>query len=191
MNDVTTIPEVIAMDHFAEQLVKKHHSSKDDLKRAAIIGAAAVITLVSVWLLLSGFALAIVLPVCAIWAAVYLVKMQSIEYEYSCTNGSLDIDKIMGQDKRKSMLSVHVGTFTVFGKVGEVKESDEDMTTFSAMGISLMGEEDANDNDTYYAEFEHPEHGRCCLYFCPDARMREAIEPYLSRELKRQRGGIQ
>ena len=175
------------MDHFAEQLVKKHHSSKDDLKRAAIIGAAAVITLVSVWLLLSGFALAIVLPVCAIWAAVYLVKLQSIEYEYSCTNGSLDIDKIMGQDKRKSMLTVEVSTFRVYGKVGEVEESDGDLTTFSVMGESLMGGDDAGED--YYAEFEHPEHGNACLYFTPDANLREAIEPYLSRELKRRRGG--
>ena len=179
------------MDHFAEQLVKKFHSSKDDIKKALIIAGAAVICLLAVLLTFMGFPLALILPVGAVWGAWYLLKLSNVEYEYSCTNGELDIDKIMGQDKRKSMLSVRVGTFTVFGKAGEVKESDEEMTTFSAMGISLMGEEDANDNDTYYAEFDHPEHGRCCLYFCPDARMREAIEPYLSRELKRQRGGIQ
>ena len=179
------------MDHFAEQLVKKFHSSKDDIKKALIIAGAAVICLLAVLLTFMGFPLALILPVGAVWGAWYLLKLSNVEYEYSCTNGELDIDKIMGQDKRKSMLSVRVGTFTVFGKAGEVKESDEEMTTFSAMGISLMSEEDANDNDTYYAEFEHPEHGRCCLYFCPDARLREAIEPYLSRELKRQRGGIQ
>jgi hypothetical protein len=178
------------MDHFAEQLVKKYHSSKDDLKKALIITGAAVITLLSLVLAFMGFLPALILPVGAVWGAWYLLRLSQVEYEYSCTNGELDIDKIMGQDKRKSLLSVKVGTFTVFGKTGEVRESDEDMTTFAAMGISLMGEEDADDNDTYYAEFEHPEYGKCCLYFCPDARMREAIEPYLSRELKRQ-GGAQ
>ncbi len=176
------------MDHFAEQLVKKYHSSKDDLKRALIIAGAAVITLVSVLLVFMGFPLALVLPVCAIWAAFYLVKLQSVEYEYSCTNGELDIDKILGQDKRKPMLSVNVGTFTAFGKAGEVAESDDIATTFSAMGISLMDAEQT-ENPTYYAEFEHPDHGKCCLYFSPDERMIEAIEPFLSRELKRQRGG--
>ena len=176
------------MDHFAEQLVKKYHSSKDDLKRALIIAAAAVLTLISVLLVFMGFPLALVLPVCAIWAAVYLIKLQNVEYEYSCTNGELDIDKILGQDKRKSMLSINVGSFTVFGKAGEVPESDEDMTTFSAMGLSLMGDDDA-EKPAYYAEFEHPEHGKCCLYFSPDEKMIEAILPFLSRELKRQMGG--
>ena len=166
------------MDHFAEQLVKKFHSSKDDLKKGLIIGGAAVICLISLLLTFMGFPLALILPVGAVWGTWYLLKLSNVEYEYSCTNGELDIDKIMGQDKRKSMLSA-----------GEVKESDGDMTTFAAMGLALMGESDENDNDTYYAEFEHPEYGKCCLYFCPDARMREAIEPYLSRELKKQLGG--
>lgn len=177
------------MDQFAEQLVKKYHSSKDDLKRALIIAAAAAVTLLSVLLVIIGFPLALILPVCAIWAAWYFLKLQNVEYEYSCTNGELDIDKILGQDKRKSMLSVQVSTFTVFGKSGEVPESDAEMTTFSAMGTSMMGDEEETDDTPYYAEFEHPDHGKCCLYFSPDARMREAIEPFLSRELKRQRGG--
>ena len=175
------------MDHFAEQLVRKFHSSKDDLKKGLIITAAVVLTLLALLLTFIGFPLALILPLCAIWAAWYLLKLSNVEYEYSCTNGELDIDKIMGQDKRKTMLSVKVGTFTVFGKADEVTESDAEMTTFSAMGISLMDDADTEHIDTYYAEFEHPEYGSCCLYFCPDARMLEAIEPFLSRELKRQR----
>ncbi len=175
------------MDQFAEQLVKKHHSSKDDLKRAVIITAAIVISLFSVLLVCMGFPLALVLPVCVIWAAYYLVKMQNVEYEYSCTNGELDIDKILGQNRRKSMLSVQISAFTAYGRAGETPESDGDMTTFSAMGQSLMGGQE--ENETYYAEFDHPEYGRCCLYFSPDANMRSVIEPFLSRELKRARGG--
>jgi hypothetical protein len=68
------------MDHFAEQLVKKYHSSKDDLKRALIIAAAAVLTLISVLLVFMGFPLALVLPICAIWAAVYLIKLQNVDF---------------------------------------------------------------------------------------------------------------
>ncbi len=173
------------MDEFAEQLVKKYHSTKDDVKKAVIIVVTVAITIISFLLVFMGFPLALVLPVCAIWAAVYMLKMLNVEYEYSCTNGSLDIDKILGQNQRKSLLTVEVGSFTAYGKVGTVKESDEDMTTFSAMGISLMGE-DEQDAEEYYAEFEHPEHGRCCLYFSPDAKLRSALEPFLSRELKKQ-----
>ncbi|MBP0972659.1 MAG: hypothetical protein J5851_01995 [Oscillospiraceae bacterium] len=170
------------MDQFAEQLVKKHPSTKDDLRRGLIIAGAAVITLGSVALVFLGYPIALVLPVCAIWAAIYLFRLTNVEYEYSVTNGSLDIDKILGQNKRKSMLSVEVSTFTVYGKVDEVTESDADMTTFLATGTSLMGEDD--DAEEYYAEFDHGEHGKCCLYFTPDSRFREALEPFLSRSLR-------
>lgn len=172
------------MDQFAEMLVRKLPNTKDDMKRALIITGAVVITLGSVALAFFGMPLALVLPVCAIWAAIYLFRMTKVEYEYSCTNGCLDIDKILGQNKRKSMLSVDVGTFTAYGKSGETEESDAEMTTFSAVGTSLMGEDD--DAEEYYAEFDHPEHGKCCLYFTPDSRFREALEPFLSRELKKQ-----
>ncbi|MBR3630926.1 MAG: hypothetical protein IKN55_10735 [Oscillospiraceae bacterium] len=172
------------MDQFAEMLVKKLPSSKDDLKRALIITGAAVITLGAVALVFIGYPLALVLPVCAIWAAVYLMRMTNVEYEYSVTNGSLDIDKILGQNKRRSMLSIDVGSFTVYGRAGEVSESDAEMTTFLAGGVSLMGEDD--DAEEYYAEFDHPEHGKCCLYFTPDSRFREALEPFLSRTLRQE-----
>ncbi len=175
------------MDQFAEQLVKKYHTTSDDIKRVAIVVITVLITSVSLLLAVMGFPLALILPVCAIWAAIYLLKMSYVEYEYSCTNGSLDIDKIMGQNKRRSMLSVEVRTFTVYGKADAVEESDAEMTTFSAMGESMMGEED--DAADYYAEFEHSEYGKCCLFFSPDSRLRDAIEPYLSREVKRKNGG--
>jgi len=172
------------MDKFAEQLVKKHNSTKDDMKRACIIIVAVTITVISILLIFMGFALAIVLPVCAIWAAWYFLRMLSVEYEYSCTNGILDIDKILGQSRRQNMLSIDVKTFTVYGKAGTCPEENQNdaLTTFSALGMSLMGEDD--DAEEYYAEFEHPEHGKCCLYFNPDSHFREALEPFLSRELK-------
>lgn len=177
----------IFMDQFAEQLVRKYHSAKDDLKRVGIIAGTVVICIFSVLLVMIGYPIALVLPVCAIWLAWYLLRLQNVEYEYSCTNGTLDIDKILGQDKRKSMLSIDVSTFTRYGKAEETEESDDDRTTFSAMGESLMGGED--DSETYYAEFDHPEHGKCALYFSPDSRLRDALEPFLSREIKQQLRG--
>lgn len=172
------------MDQFAEQLVKKTPNSKDDLKRGLIVTGAAVITLGSAALVFLGYPLAMVLPVCAIWGAIYLFRMTNVEYEYSVTNGCLDIDKILGQNKRKPMLSVEVSAFSRYGRSKDVSESDADMTTFLAGGISLMGEDD--DAEEYYAEFDHPEHGKCCLYFTPDSRFREALEPYLSRTLRQE-----
>ena len=173
------------MDKFAEQLVKKQESTKDTMKRACIIVSAVAITVIALVLTAMGMGIALILPVCAVWAAWYFLKMLNVEYEYSCTNGTLDIDKILGQSKRKTLLSVEVKTFTVYGKAGlcpEEAREDETITTFSALGISMM--EEADDAEEYYAEFEHPDYGKCCLYFNPDSHFREALEPFLAREVK-------
>ena len=170
------------MDQFAEQLVKKYNTTGDDIRRVSIVVITILITAVSLLLLFMGFGLAIILPVCTIWAAFYLMKLTQVEYEYACTNGSLDIDKILGQDKRKPMLSVEVSSFTAYGKAGVCPESDEEMTTFSAVGFSLMTE---GEGEEYYAEFTHPDHGKCCLYFSPDDHFRGVLESFLPRDLKR------
>lgn len=173
------------MDQFAEQLVKKITTSQDDLKKGVLIAAAVLLTLFSLYLTFFVIPIAVVLPVGIVYLAIYAFKLLNVEYEYSCTNGTLDIDKILGQTKRVEMLTIDVSAFTVFGKEGECEKSAEDLTTFSAVGISMMGDEE--DAETYYAEFDHPDHGKCCLYFTPDDRMREVIVPFLPRTLRRQR----
>lgn len=170
------------MDQYAEQLVKKINTTQDDLKKVLLIAGAAILTLASLYVTFFIAPIAVVLPVGIVYLAIYLFRLQNVEYEYSCTNGTLDIDKIMGQQKRVQMLSVDVSAFTAYGRAQESAESHEELTTFSAVGISMMGDEESAED--YYAEFEHPDHGKCCLYFTPDARLREALEPFLPRALK-------
>ncbi|MDE6005382.1 MAG: hypothetical protein K2G88_08365 [Oscillospiraceae bacterium] len=171
------------MDYFAEQLVKKENTTKDDMKRACIIIIAITVIIISILLIFMGLTIAIFLSFGAIWALFYFLKMLRVEYEYSCTNGILDIDKILGKSKRKEMLSIEVKNFTVYGKAGTCPEEDEDnaLVTFSAIGISVSN---SQDDEEYYAEFEHPEYGKCCLYFTPSSELRSVIEPFLPRELK-------
>lgn len=169
------------MDQYAEQLVKKIPTSKDEMQKILLLITAAVLTFATIWLSFL-FPLALVLPVCIIWITIYLLRLQKVEYEYSCTNGTLDIDKILGQTKRASLLSVDVKSFTAYGKAGTCPQSDEEMTTFIAVGTSLMGE--GKGGQEYYAEFSHPDHGKCCLYFSPNERLREVLEPFLPRTLR-------
>ncbi len=169
------------MDQFAEQLVKKNSTSSDEFKKVGIIAATVLLTAVSLYLAFTSIPIAVVLPVGIVYLGVYLFKLSHVEYEYSCTNGELDIDKIMGQTRRVNMLSVEVRNFLVFGRADDC-ELPDGITAFSATGTSLMDTDE--EPVTYYAEFEHPEHGRCALFFTPDERMREAIIPFLPRRLR-------
>ena len=104
------------MDQFAEQLVKKNNTSQDDLKKGLLIAGAVLLTLFSLYLTFFVAPIAVVLPVGIVYLAIYLLKIQNVEYEYSCTNGTFDIDKILGQTKRVNMLSIDVSAFTMYGK---------------------------------------------------------------------------
>lgn len=173
------------MDQFAEQLVRKENTTQDDMKRILLIAGTVILVLATLYVTFFIAPIAVVLPMGIIYLAVYFYKQLKVEYEYSCTNGTLDIDKILGQTKRISMFSVEVSSFTEYGKASEYKESDAELTTISAMGTSLMEEDDAED---YYALFEHPDHGACCLLFTPDSRLRGALEPFLPRALRAKLG---
>ncbi len=172
------------MDQFAEQLVKKNTTSTDDIKKAILIAGIVILTLLSLYVTFFIAPIAVVLPVGIVYLGIYLYRLQKVEYEYSCTNGTLDIDKIMGQVKRVEMLSIDVSAFTAYGAEDTCEKSDAEMTTFSACGTSMMGDDSAQN---YYAEFDHPDHGKCCLYFTPDDRLREALEPFLPRSLRKKR----
>ena len=97
------------MDIFCEFLVEKK-STRDKLIRALLVIACILFCYVSFYFL---FFIKIqwmwLIPI--LWgAAIYgthLARQQfSIEFEYSFTNGVLDIDKILGRSKRKKMVSI-------------------------------------------------------------------------------------
>ncbi len=169
------------MDHFAEQLVKKQTTSFDELKKVLIIVGTVLLSLITLYLSFTSIPIAIVLPVGFIYLGIYLFRMSKVEYEYSCTNGTLDIDKILGQSKRVSMLSVEVSSFLAFGYEHEAEEV-EGITTFSAVGISFKNSESVPLH--YYADFDHEEHGRCRLLFSPEEKLIDAMTPFLPRKLR-------
>ena len=86
-------------EFLTEQLVKRSNTIATTLKKVGLISA----TVVSVLL---GFVHPMLVWVTAILVIVdiFLFKRMNIEFEYVYFNGDLDIDKIMGQEKRKRVL---------------------------------------------------------------------------------------
>ena len=52
-------------------------------------------------------------------------SQMNIEYEYAVTNGDLDIDTIINQDKRKQLFSVNCKEFEVVAKVDSPQYTDK------------------------------------------------------------------
>lgn len=169
------------MDNFAEQLVKKQYGSSDKIKKMfiAIGGIAATVILALISLMASGLLMLIglLLAIGATVGTFLLLQNMDVEYEYTFTNGELDIDKIIAKKKRKEMITVTVNKFTDFGKYEEAEDEPSDMTVVFASDNILSGE--------YYADFTHEEYGSTRLVFSPDEKMLDNIKRALPGALRR------
>jgi len=95
------------------------------------------------------------------------------EYEYIFTNGSLDIDKIIGKRSRKRLVSAECENFTSFGMLKNAPAAADGITTVLASDGTGEGE--------YYADFKHSSAGNVRLIFTPDEEMIKVITSAIPR----------
>lgn len=172
------------MDNFAEQLVKKQ-LTKSDRTRNMIsliigIGLSVFFVVTSIITIGNGGLFSFLGIILAVFSAIMTYINQrnnKIEYEYTFTNGDLDVDKIIAQSKRKEMISTQISKFTAFGRYDlSVSEETDDMTVVYAT--------DNIESHEYYADFPHEEYGETRLIFCPNEKMLSNINNCLPRQLK-------
>ena len=96
------------MDVFVEQMVVKKKTGKDLARTAACAlgGAVALFLIVSFLGQYLGFLTFLI--VAGVFYLLYQVVIGSnIEYEYSFTNGAMDVDKIIAASRRKRMTALN------------------------------------------------------------------------------------
>lgn len=115
-------------DIFFEYLVKKK-SGKDVLCQIGVVLACIVLCILVCYLAFfhfRGMVAAVPLLLGAmIYGTVILRRRFSVEYEYTFTNGTLDIDVIYGKTTRKSVVSLACRNITYMGPL-KSREFDED-----------------------------------------------------------------
>jgi len=170
------------MDNFAEQLVKKNETSSDKTRRVVmlIVGVLFTASLALLSLLQSGRPvvsfLGLLLAAAAGYGTYYFVQNTYVEYEYTFTNGELDVDKIIAKKKRHEMLSTNIRQFTDFGKYDDGMDETDDMTV-------IMATDNVAEHE-YYADFNDETVGKARLVFVPDDRMLENIRKFLPARLR-------
>lgn len=164
-------------DHFTECLVKKVPDSSDNLKKILLILAAVIFTAGTIFLsFVTHFYLILAVTMVVLYGLYYFIKGMSIEYEYTFTNGELDIDKIMGQRKRQHLVTVDAGKFEAFGKMNADTPEKPDATLFLCSDNTGEGE--------YCADLTTEEYGETRIIFTPTEKMVSYIEDSLSPVLK-------
>lgn len=152
------------MDRFSEQLISKVPDGKVYFIRSAIIAMNVVIIAVVVLAYLTFGAGTLSLGFIAIiggfWLTKYLIDGTKLEYEYVVTNDDLDIDKIIGQRKRKRLITISLKTVTALEPYANDMELKADATVIA---------HDGTGENLWYLVSES-DNGVIVLLFNPDDR---------------------
>ncbi|MBR6242429.1 MAG: hypothetical protein IKQ90_02910 [Ruminococcus sp.] len=171
------------MDNFAEQLVVKNETSSDKTKKILTIIGGILITLLLAFIgftqlnrPIMGFA-GLILAAAAGYGTFFLVQSMYVEYEYTFTNGEIEVAKIIAKKRRVELITADVRKFTAFGTYTDDLEETEDMTVVIASDNIAKHE--------YYADFQHEDYGKTRLVFSPDERILDNISKFLPRQLRK------
>lgn len=167
------------MDNVYEQLVTINKSTGQKIAYIVLIFLIFVMGLF-IFLFTAPFIsllLGLVAGGGAIFLGLFLLSNSVFEFEYTFTNGELDIDKIVAKRKRKRLITVEIKNITGFGKYKDIKEK-------TPTGTTIIGAHDGTSEDTYYADFRSQKYGATRLYFSPDEKTLNNINKYLPRNLR-------
>ena len=177
------------MDIFCEQIVKKKKSSAETATVALIWLVGWVVAMVLIWL---GLAIQTFFPLYMLAAfgvafgAFKLSAKWNLEFEYSVTNGTLDVDKIINRSDRKRLVSADVATFDRFEKF-RPDSADFDLKRFDKVVNAVA--DPAGQDAIYGAVLRHPVCGRTLILFQPNEKVLATVQKSLPRTLQPRRFG--
>ena len=167
-------------DIFIEYMVKKQNTPQRMAAKALVVLAAVVVSLVA--FLFSGYlgGLSFLMPVIVIGAfygAYYVITSMNVEFEYSVTNGELDVDQIIAQRKRKRLISVDCRSVEKFGRFKPEEHSGK------TYGAKIMACDSPQSGDLWYCVSRMKESGMALVVFNANQKMLEGIKPFLPRPI--------
>lgn len=165
-------------DTFVEELVVRKKTLLNLLLQVLIV-VAAIVLCVAFWLFIPF--INTVLIAITLFAAYLGLKFQGVEYEYSFTNGDLDIDKIMAKRKRKTLLSINHKDIRVMCPYTAEFESE---TTAYKVSEVIDTSSSKNAAGRWFFIYEKQDGGYGFVVFQPSKRFREAMRKYMRSRIK-------
>ena len=124
----------------------------------------------------------------AVLAARYTLMMSRVEYEYSVNTGTLNIDAIYDQRRRKPIINVNASSITSFGRLCDDQAKADAKRVQKVIYCSSSDE----DEQAYYFTCPNENRGEFMYVFEPDKDVLHAIETYnpmINRYMARIRSG--
>ncbi|MDL2233591.1 hypothetical protein LJC63_08470 [Ruminococcaceae bacterium OttesenSCG-928-L11] len=167
-------------DTFIEYMVKKRNPLKITLLKVGVALAGALVAIFAMMVspFLGAFSfLGVLLAAGALYGAYILITSQNIEFEYSLTNGEMDVDKITAQRKRKRLISLKFKDVEDFG---QYKASEHENKQYQTKIIACDHPES---DDLWFCSLHYKDKGMTLLVFNASERMLEGLKPYLPRPI--------
>lgn len=167
------------MDLFNEFIVERKKGAKDLMVIAAMI--AGVILLIFVLMLFAQYlASFLLLLIVAVFYFLYIgISSMNVEYEYSVTNGELDIDKIIARRKRSKVISVHSRSFEYFAPyTPEHKNTYEDSSITKRLDLTSN-----TGNERVYFAVYYKNNDKILFTFEPTQKMLDDFARYVPRRV--------
>jgi hypothetical protein len=166
-------------DVFVEQLIEQRQSMNITIKKIGIILAALLISAVFLFFGVLRMFFPFVFAA-SLYGAVVLVRMQNLEFEYSFTNGDLDVDRIIGRRCRKKELSVSVRSFEIMAPMTEAFRREYESQT---IGKTVDASSSPKSESRWFAKFRDEAGTVTLLIFEPNERVVEAIRKFIPRKI--------
>lgn len=165
-------------DTFVEELVVRRNSAVNALIMVGMVALGVVIAMVA-FLFVTGLFPAVLAIVVA---GVYLgIKFQGVEYEYSFTNGDLDVDKIMAKRKRKRLAELNHKQIKVMAPyTAEYEEVTREYNVSKVVDASAH----KNAAGRWFLIYEEQDGTYVFLVFQPSKRLRDAMRKYMRSRIK-------
>lgn len=165
-------------DIFVEEMVVRRKTTLNLLLSVGIVALALFLAVV-IWLFIPFIGSA--LTVIVLFAAYLGIKFQYVEYEYSFTNGELDIDKIMAKRKRKRVVEIDHKQIKVMAPyTAEYESETKDYKVSEVVDASSS----KNAAGRWFFIYEKGDGSCVFAVIQPSKRMREAMRKYLRSRMK-------
>ncbi len=177
------------MDIFCEQIVKKKKTTFEKLTVALIWLGGWLISMMLIFFgmtQLGGrlFPMSLLAAGFVVYGVFKLSGRLNLEYEYSVTNGVLDIDKIINRSSRKRLVSADVATFDRF----ELFDADRPEYDAKRYDQTVVAVADPMGQDAIYAAtFRHPAKGKVLIVFQPGEKVLKNVMGALPRHMQTRR----
>ena len=167
-------------DVFNEQLIKKQKTSADTLKMAAIwFGAVLLSAALSIFIPYIG----IMLAVLVIWGAIFLTSRLKQEFEYSFTNGDLDIDVIYNRSRRKRIVTIDTKKLLGMEKVQNKEQAAKGYDKVLDLSSGAL-------SDDLYGLVYEIDHKKTRIFIEPNESILKAIQTFAPRSVTGRYGAV-